>query len=72
MNPKSKKWLDINTFTDTIITYVPDSKGFITAIDFAESKGDILISSYDSYPDEFDVSNLKVIISSTHDENFNF
>ena len=72
LNPSSKEWIDIDTFTNTVITYVADSKGFITAIDFAESNGDILISSYGSYPDEFDVENLKVIFSSTHDESFNF
>ena len=72
MNPVSKEWLDIGTSIDTKIHYAPDSKGFITAIDFAESTGDVLISSYDSYPDEFNISNFKVILSSTHDENFNF
>ena len=72
MNPSSKEWLDIDTYTNTIIPYVADSKGFITAIDFAEATGDVLISLYDNYPDEFDISNLNVIFSSTHDENFNF
>ena len=72
LNTNTKEWLDIDTFTNTVITYVADSNGFITAIDFAESTGDILISSYDNYPDEFDVSNLKVILSNTHDESFDF
>ena len=72
LDPNTKEWLDIDTFTNTIITYVADSNGFITAIDFAEATGGILISSYGSYPDEFDVSNLKVIFSSTHDESFDF
>ena len=39
MNPVSKEWLDIGTSIDTKIHYAPDSKGFITAIDFAESNG---------------------------------
>ena len=72
MNPVSKEWLDIGTSINTKIPYAADSKGFITAIDFAESTGDVLISSYDSYPDEFNISNFKVILSSTHDESFNF
>ena len=70
LNPINNKWIDIDTAAKTIITYVADSKGFITAIDFAESKGNILISSYGSYPSGFNLGNLQVKLSSTHDETY--
>ena len=70
LNPINKKWIDIDTAAKTILTYVADSKGFITAIDFAESKGNILISSYGSYPSGFNLGNLQVKLSSTHDETY--
>ena len=71
-NPSTNSWIDIDTATNTIITYVADSKGFITAIDFAESTGNVLISSYESYPSEFSLSNLNVKFYSPHDENYSF
>lgn len=55
-----------------MITYVPDSKGFITAIDFAEEDGSVLISSYGSYPSDFNIKNIAVKFFSRHDESFNF
>jgi len=71
-NPSTNSWIDIDTATNTIITYVADSNGFITAIDFAESIGNVLISSYESYPSGFSLSNLKVEFYSPHDENYPF
>ena len=70
LNPSTNNWIDIDTSTNTIITYVADSKGFITAVDFAESIGNILISSYGSYPSGFSLQNLEVKLSSTHDETY--
>ena len=63
--PSSKTWIDFDT--NTIITYSPDSQGLITAIDFADVGGNILISSYSNYPDEFNLDNLKVYFNSPHD-----
>ena len=71
LDPSTKNWIDIDTRT-TMITYVPDSKGFITAIDFAEEDGSVLISSYGSYPSDFNIKNIAVKFFSRHDESFNF
>ena len=71
-NPNTKTWIDIDTYLNTQITYTSDSSGFITAIDFAESDGSVLISSYDSYPNDFNLDNLKVKFYSPHDELYNF
>ena len=70
MDPSNKRWSDIESLAKTVITYVPDSKGFITAIDFAESIGNILISSYRNYPSGFNINNLKIKLYSTHDGSF--
>ena len=71
-DPSIKSWIDIETSQNTQITYTPDSNGFITAIDFAESDGNILISSYEQYPYDFNLSNLEVKFYSLHDETYKF
>ena len=69
-DPSTNKWIDITT--NTVITYSPDSKGFITAIDLAEQDGSVLISSYGTYPSDFKIDNIKAKFYSEHDESFNF
>ena len=53
----NKKWIDI---TNSVITYANGENNRITALDLAESDGETLISSYGSYPSDFDVI-IKVV-----------
>ena len=71
-DPSSNSWMDIDTATNTIITYVYNSQGFITALDFADVGGNILVSSYERYPEDFSPDNLNVTFYSPHDEKYNF
>ena len=70
LDRSNNKWIDIDTYTNTLITYVPDTYGFITALDFAETKADILISSYVTYPSTFNIQNVQAKLTSTHDETY--
>jgi hypothetical protein len=70
LDRSNNKWIDIDTYTNTLITYVPDTNGFITALDFAETKADILISSYVTYPSTFNIQNVQANLTSTHDETY--
>ena len=65
--PSTKTWIDFKADQSTVITYKPNSNGFITAIDFAESDENILLSSYDRYPDDFNLSNLSIKYYNSHD-----
>ena len=69
LNLYTKKWLSID---GAEITYLYDQNGQITALDFAESNGQTLISSYSSYPSNFDVTKVKAVLFSTHDPNWKF
>ena len=70
--PSTKSWINFETGKTTQITYTPSSEGFITAIDFAESDGNVLISSYDEYPDDFHLANLVVKFYNPHDDSYVF
>ena len=69
LNLYNKKWLSID---GAVITYVYDQNGQITALDFADSDGVTLISSYSSYPSDFDVTKVKAVLYSIHDYNWKF
>ena len=69
MNLYDKNWLNIN---GAQLTYVSDSAGLITVLDLAESDGETLISSYGKYPDGFNVNNIKALLYSRHDPNYEF
>ena len=68
----ANKWIDINNFKNTQIQHKPDSSGLITYLDFAEADGNILISQYNSYPNDFRLGDLSIQLYSTHDEKFGF
>ena len=69
LNLQNKNWVNIN---GAQINYIYDKGGLITVVDFAESDGFTLISSYGRYPSDFKVSNLKAEIFNSHDNNFKF
>ena len=69
LNLYDKNWLNIN---GAQLTYVSDSAGLITVLDLAESDGETLISSYGKYPDGFNVNNIKALLYSRHDPNYEF
>ncbi|MBP3800896.1 MAG: ricin-type beta-trefoil lectin domain protein, partial [Clostridia bacterium] len=69
LNLQNKNWVNIN---GAQINYVYDKGGLITAVDFAESDGLTLISSYGKYPPDFSISNVQAEIYNSHDNNFKF
>ena len=71
-NPSTNKWIDIGTTEDTKIQYKTDSSSLVTALDFAEADGNILISEYVNYPDDFKITDLTCELYSPHDTNFKF
>jgi len=70
LNPINNEWLSIETSANTLITHVSKVDGFLTCVDFAEANGEVLISEYVTYPFGFNISDLQVRLSSTHDESF--
>ena len=65
-NYYSKKWISIE---NAVIEYRNDNSGKITSLDLADSSG-ILMSTYKTYPSDFDVTKIKVDFYSNHDQNY--
>ena len=71
-NLSTNKWIDINNSQNTKIQYKADSSGLITALDFAEADGSILISQYGKYPSDFKITDVTAELSNAHDTKFGF
>ena len=71
-NLSTNKWIDINNAQNTKIQYKADSSGLITALDFAEADGSILISQYVNYPNDFKITDVTAELSNGHDTKFGF
>ena len=71
-NPSTTEWMDIDTAENTKIKFVSDSSGLVTALDFAEADGSILISQYVNFPEDFKLDDLTAILTSPHDNTFDF
>ena len=67
LNLYNYNWVDAN---GAVITYVSQQNGKLTVLDFAESNGGSLISSYGTYPEGFDVNKITAELNSPHDINF--
>ena len=63
-------WIDIDTVDNTEVTYVDNPIGFITALDFAEKVGNVLVSLLGSYHSDFKYEDLRIELRSPHDENY--
>ena len=66
-NYYSKEWINID---NSRIEYRNDKNGMITALDLMDSN-DNLISTYRSYPDDFNASTIKIEFYSEHDSSYN-
>ena len=68
MNLYNRNWLNIN---GAQLTYISDAERLITVLDLAESGG-ALMSSYGTYPADFNVNKVKALLTSPHDWNYQF
>ena len=68
-NLYNKNWLDINGAT---ITFANEKTSLITAVDLVEEDGQTLLSSYEKYPDDFDINSLTAVLYSEHDYFYKF
>ena len=67
-DPTNKLWV---SFGSTFL-YKTDSKGFLTAVDLTDSSNLILMSSFKKLPENFDVSTISAVLTSSHDSEFVF
>ena len=65
-----RNWAKIDN--GVVIGYRPENNGLITLLDLVDSDGKTLMSTYGKYPDNFDVSRIKVLLTNNHDLTYKF
>ena len=68
-NPYYGNMIDID---NGVIKYRNNQDGRLTLIDLVDPDGEFLISKYKKYPDNFDLSKIRVQIYNSHDLSYNF
>ena len=69
MNLYNRNWLNMN---GAQLTYLSDAERLITVLDLAESNGEVLMSSYGTYPADFNVNKVKALLITSHDWNYQY
>ena len=67
-DPTNKQWVSF----DSTFLYKADSKGFLTALDLTDDSNLILMSTFKTFPENFDVSAISAVLTSSHDDTFVF
>ena len=65
-----RNWAKIDN--GVVIGYRPENDGLITLLDLVDADGKTLMSTYGKYPDNFDVSRIKVLLTNNHDLTYKF